>query len=147
MRHSVLWIALLLGAAAAACAGDSPPDEAGTYVLRTVGDSTVPFVAVASPLYRQVVVAETLTVDGHGGLVMAHVETDTWPGQPATTYRIVRDGRYRRFADELRYLFNCPPTAACLAAAAEYRLVGGGLKTVNLAAGDTTPVRFFERIP
>jgi len=147
MRFSLARPALfLLTAVSAACADGTGTDEAGTYVLRTVGDSTLPYVAVAEPFLRQIVVAETLTVDGHGGLTMSHVESDTWPGQWPTTIRIVTAGRYRRFGNQVRYVFACPLNALCAVVPSAYRLSGSGLTTVNLVASDTMPVRFYERI-
>ena len=146
-RRSLLTVALaLLAGAGAACGSDLQTDETGTYVLRTIGDSTVPFAQYSSPGYTSVLLADTLTLDGRGGLASTSVTRDSRPGAADTTVRYMGTGRYARRGDLLYYSFTCPPNALCAYIPTAYRLVAGGLRTVVIDRRYPSPTSVFERI-
>ena len=145
-RRQIVTVALVLLAAAAACGKDYETDETGTYVLRTVGDSTLPFTQYASPDYSSVLLADTLTLDGRGGLTYTSAMRDSRPSAADTTIQYRGTGRYSRRGDLLYYSFTCPPNALCANIPTAYQLVAGGLRTVVIDPRYQVPTSVFERI-
>lgn len=125
----LLAIAALL-VTAGSCADGPGPDAMGTYVLRTVGDSTVPFVRYATGSDRVVLLADTLQLDGRGGSTATLVERDTYAGQPTIVVPTTIQGRYVTHADTVLITFGCPPNAACaVLGPARYLGIAGGMST------------------
>lgn len=148
MRHTTACVALVLLAAAVACS-DSPgliADEAGTYVLRTVGDSSVPFVQYASNGYESDVLADTLVLDGRGSYTAVYVSRITQPGQESTVQRSVAHETYTRRGNVLSLSFRCPPNALCARPLVGHLLVPEGIRTFSLDEHYPQPVSRFERV-
>lgn len=146
MRHlPARAVALALVFALAAC-DDPAGSERGTYVLRTVGDSTVPFVSYDGGTYRYVEVADTIALDGRGGAREVSVTRTDYTGQPALTNTYATPRRYSMRGDTVDFVFTCPPYAACVLQLAGYELVTGGMATFALDPTRPIAASFFERI-
>lgn len=147
MRCSLARLAvILLTAACAACLDGSVRDEAGTYVLRTVGDSTVPFARYQSGDYRIITVADTIVLDGEDGAresSVARIETSTNPG---TDYFSNGASRYAMRGDTVEFVFTCPPNAMCASPGVGYKLVAGGMVTFPLDRSNAVATSRFEKI-
>lgn len=141
--RSFVLVALLVSTAA--CAESSGPEAAGTYVLRTVGDSTVPFVMYASGSDRVVLLADTLELDGRGGSTVSVVERDTYAGQPTVVVPTTIEGRYVTHADTVLITFGCPPNALCaVSGPARYLGIAGGISTHDGPIAG--PLSIYQRI-
>lgn len=150
MRHALARIALVLLAAAGVACSDDPgliADETGVYVLRTVGDSTLPLVQYTVGGYESVLLADTLALDGRGTYTGTAVYRVTEPGQPPTVSRLVLQDRYTRRGNILSLAFRCPPNALCARPLVGYILVPSGIHTYSLDPQFPQPVSFFERVP
>lgn len=132
-----------LAAVAVACA-DPAGSERGTYVLRTVGDSTVPFVEYEYGGSRTIEIADTISLDGRGGAREVSVSRTESAGQPGLTSVFAAPRRYAMRGDTVAFVYSCPPGAACVNPLVGYELVPGGLATFPLQQG--VPISFFERI-
>ena len=138
-------IAALLGAAAACT--DSTGSERGTYVLRTVGDSTIPFATYDVGTTRSIELGDTITLDGRGGARESLVWRLESAGQPPSTSSRVTTSRYAMRGDTVAFVLTCPSNAPCLIPVYGYELVSGGMATFPLEAGNPALVTsFFERI-
>lgn len=147
-RFPLLPLALALATVVAACE-DPAGSERGVYVLRTVGDSTVPFVSFdpGTGSFRQVYVADTITLDGRGNSREASAYRVETPGQPDENRLYVGTTRYRLRGDTVTFVFTCPPGVDCIGPQVGYRLVTGGIATYSLQpANPSIKTSFFERI-
>ena len=135
----------ILVAVAAAC-GDPAGSERGTYVLRTVGDSTVPFVSYDGGTYRYFEVADTIALDGRGGAREVSVTRTEYTGQSPLTSTYATPRRYSMRGDTVDFVFTCPPDAACVLQLAGYELVTGGMATYALDPTRPITTSFFERV-
>lgn len=145
-RAHLTPIVPLLAAALVACGDGAAGAERGTYVLRTVGDSTIPFVEYAQPGNQTTLVADTIALDGRGGARRVTVLSQEWTGTPPTTYRTAYDVRYSMRRDTVEFVFVCPPGASCVRQLAGYRLTTGGISTFALDPQYPVAVSVFERV-
>ena len=144
---AALYRVVLATLVALAVACDAPAgSERGVYVLRTVGDSTVPFVSYDGGTYRYFEVADTITLDGRGGAREVGVTRTQYTGQPALTSTYATPRRYSMRGDTVDFVFTCPPGAACVLQLAGYELVTGGMATFALDPTRPIVTSFFERI-
>ena len=142
-----LLVLTFTAALAAGCSDGSFGSERGVYVLRTVGDSTVPFVAYdGGGGYRLITLADTIALDGRGGAREVSVSRIETTGQPGTNSSYAAPRRYSMRGDTVEFVFTCPPGAACVQQLAGYELVTGGMATFPLNPGYAVPTSFYERI-
>ena len=138
-------LALVTSLAAAAC-DDPAGSERGVYVLRTVGDSTVPFVSVNGGTYRFIQLGDTITLDGRGDAREATATRMEYDGSAPSVSAYATTRRYTMRGDTVEFVFVCPPGAACIQQLAGYVLVTGGMATFSLDPRYPVPTSFFERI-
>lgn len=146
MRRLPCLVLPIVLALAAACA-DPAGSERGTYVLRTVGDSTVPFATYDVGTTRSIELGDTISLDGRGG----SRESIAWrlesAGQAPSTSSSVTTRRYSMRGDTVEFVFTCPGDAPCLLPLYGYELVAGGIATFPLQpANPANRTSFFERI-
>jgi hypothetical protein len=87
----------------------------GTFVLRSVGGSPFPVVPAGSQSW---LVADTLTLDGHGHSVWISVTEDASQNQPPTLHRSGSEYDYTVTGFgitgfEVAFTYHCPPGAMC----------------------------------
>ena len=139
-----LLVAGVLVAGAAACT-DGLGDGQGTYVLRTVGDSTVPFVMSVGGGEQIVFLGDTIALDGRGNAVETSVERVDLAGTAPIIVPTTTNRRYVVRGNAVFVQFVCPPNALCAAAGPEkLAFVSGGLATTTGPFGLGTA--FFERV-
>ena len=144
-RFPPLLLALAL-MAGTAC-DDPAGSERGVYVLRTVGDSTVPYVSYDPGSFRDLVVADTMGLDGRGNLREVSAYRVETPGQPDVNSVYVRRSRYTMHGDTLTFVGTCPPGVDCIGPMVGYTLVSGGIATYSLQPSNPSiKTSFFERI-
>lgn len=147
-RHTrfPLALALTVVVAAVAACDDGAGSERGVYVLRTVGDSTVPFDQYEAGDYRVITVADTIVLDGRGGSRETSVSRIETANQPGTNSSYSAPRRYAMRGDTVEFVYTCPPGAACVLQLAGYELVTGGMATFALYPQYPIAVSFFERV-
>ena len=137
---------LVLALVVAAACDDPAGNERGAYVLRTVGDSTLPFVSYDGGTYRYFEIADTIALDGRGGAREVSVTRMESTGQPGQNGVYAATRRYSMRGDTVEFVFTCPPGASCVRQLAGYELVTGGMATFALDPQYPVATSFFERI-
>src|SRR5690348_11205759 len=132
MRRSST-IALSLAAILVAACSEQSPVERGVYVLRTVGDSTLPFVNYDGGSYRFIALADTMDLDGKGASREVSVTRIETTGAAPSYGAMEVDRRYRMYGDTIVFISGCLSDSTCAAQRAGYKLVSGGLGTFALS--------------
>jgi hypothetical protein len=96
--------------------GLPPGAEAGTYVLRTVNGRGVPAITDSSATEFGVLEADTVTLDGRGGVMrgMSLRRESTVYGTSVARQRFAESYRLNGAAIEIGFFSPCPPNALCI---------------------------------
>ncbi len=111
-----LYVGASVAVIVAACGeSTSPviPAFKGTWVLRTVGDSTVPFTTLSAPGLQLRQVADTMVVDGAGNANFVDVVSQVQTGSPTQTFVSQYTYGYTQRGDSVYFSVPCSPGDMC----------------------------------